>query len=131
MSTRSVIAIQNPNKTITGVYCHSDGYVSYNGKILVENYSDETKIKKLLENGGISSLDKRIGTKHDFNNRPRGETTFYHRDRGESLEIHTWKNSTEMFKEMDGCEFFYVWNGKEWLVSEGLTFDKVISLLYK
>lgn len=128
MSTRSVIA-KKTDSGYVGVYCHFDGDISYNGKILLENYSDETKLDKLLEQGSISSLGKRIGTKHSFNDRPKNETTFYHRDRGEKLVIHTWKTPYIMMLEMTGCEFFYVWNDGEWFVSEGGSFSKLKDLL--
>jgi hypothetical protein len=43
MGTRSTIAIQNADNTVTGIYCHWDGYVEHNGKILNENYTTESK----------------------------------------------------------------------------------------
>ena len=128
MSTHSVIAKKTDNGLV-GVYCDSDGYISYNGKILFENYSDETKLDKLIEQGSISSLGKRIGTKHSFNDRPKNETTFYHRDRGEKLVTYTWKTPYIMMLEMSDCKFFYVWNDGEWLVSEGKSFSKLKDLL--
>lgn len=118
MSTRSVIAKKTEDGFV-GVYCHSDGYISYNGKILFENYSDETKLDKLISQGSISSLRPRIGTKHSFNDRPENESTFYHRDRGERLVIHTWKTLYQMICSMGDCEYFYVWNDGEWVVSNG------------
>lgn len=38
MSTRSTIAYENADGTIKKVYCHYDGYVRHNGKILAEHY---------------------------------------------------------------------------------------------
>ena len=118
MSTRSVIA-KKTDSGYVGIYAHSDGYISGVGKILFENYSDETKLDKLIAQGSISSLGKRIGTKHSFNDRPKNETTFYHRDRGEKLVIHTWKTVYQMIISMSDCEYFYLWDNGEWLVSEG------------
>ena len=126
MGTRSVIAKTNCDGTITGSYCHYDGYINHNGKILLESYSNDTKANKLIENGGISSLRKRIGTKHSFNNPPEGETTFYHRDRGEPLKVFTWKNHKEMMDQMYECEYFYIWDG-DWYVSKGNEFVLVSS----
>jgi len=121
MATRSVIAIRESNRII-GVYCHWDGDIGHNGKILLENYSDETKLRKLIENGCISSLRKRIGTKHDFNNPPKDETTFYHRDRGDNLSVLSWKDENEMVEDMYDCDYFYLWDNGQWLVSEGKGF---------
>jgi hypothetical protein len=66
MSTRSRIGIREPDGTVTSIYCHSDGYLSYNGKILLEHYQDESKIRELIALGDISVLDKNIGSKVDF-----------------------------------------------------------------
>ena len=128
MSTRSVIARKTENGLV-GVYCHFDGDISYNGKILFENYSNETKLDKLIGQGSISSLGKRIGTKHSFNDRPKNETTFYHRDRGEKLVTYMWKTPYIMMLEMTDCEFFYVWKDGEWIVNEGNEFRKLKDLL--
>ena len=124
MSTRSVIAKMNPNGSVTGVYCHWDGYPEHNGKILLENYSDKTKLSKLIENGAISSLRSRIGTKHNFDNPPKNETTFYHRDRGDNLSVSSWKNVQEMMDSMYDCEFFYVYDDCYLFTGEWLLCDK-------
>jgi hypothetical protein len=96
MGTRSTIALEFADGTVEQVYCHWDGYLEHNGKILLENYSDPFKLRKLIDNGDISSLGTEIGSKHPFS--PHGEgaqaaydeavkagaTTFYGRDRGET-----------------------------------------------
>lgn len=57
MSTRSFIARQNKNGSIDYVYCHWDGYLSYNGFILFTNYHNAEKVNKLFEKKlGFSSL---------------------------------------------------------------------------
>lgn len=45
MSTRSYICIENEDKSISGIYCHSDGYLTYNGAMLLDHYSDRKKLK--------------------------------------------------------------------------------------
>lgn len=87
MSTRSSIAILNHDGTVTSIYCHSDGYPSYNGKILLEHYTTEEKVRELLAYGDMSILAPDIGEKHDHRSRAEGVCTFYHRDRGES-DVH-------------------------------------------
>jgi hypothetical protein len=86
MSTRSAIIIENEDGTAEGIYCHSDGYPGWNGKILLEHYQDEAKVRALIALGDISSLAAEIGEKHgfDYTERPKGQTTAYHRDRGEA-----------------------------------------------
>jgi len=56
MATRSTIAIRNADNTVTAIYCHWDGYLSYNGKILFENYNTEEKVRELIALGDLSVL---------------------------------------------------------------------------
>lgn len=126
MSTRSIVAMKSKNG-YTGVYVHFDGYISGVGKTLLNHYSDETKLQKLIEQGAISSLGKRIGTKHSFDDRPKNETTFYHRDRGEPLKTLRFSTVKEMFYE---CDYFYIWENGEWEVSAyGKQFEKLAELV--
>lgn len=83
MATRSTIALEYADGTVGQVYCHWDGYLDNNGKILYTHYQDPFKVQRLLDLGDISSLDTEIGDEHDFDARGQG-TTFYGRDRGES-----------------------------------------------
>jgi hypothetical protein len=66
MGTRSTIALEFADGTVEQVYCHWDGYLEHNGKILQEHYSDPFKLRDLIDQGGISSLGKSIGKKHPF-----------------------------------------------------------------
>ena len=61
MATRSTIAKLGKNGIIKAVYCHSDGYLEHNGKVLNEYYKDESKVDELLAQGDISTLDQNIG----------------------------------------------------------------------
>ena len=85
MSTRSNIGILNQDGTVDYIYCHFDGYLEHNGKILHEHYNTEDKVKQLIGLGDISSLGEEIGEKQDFNG-PRVNRDWclvYGRDRGE------------------------------------------------
>jgi hypothetical protein len=92
MSTRSYIVIEKKResgeKFYEGVYCHSDGYPSYNGKILFNHYKDRAKVEKLISLGDLSSLGERIepteSSGHCFDKREAGVCVFYGRDRGET-----------------------------------------------
>ena len=95
MGTRSTIALEFADGTVEQVYCHWDGYLGYNGRILQEHYSDPFKLRDLIDLGDISSLKPTVGTKHAFSqfevpmdgeayDKLYGDmTTFYGRDRGE------------------------------------------------
>ena len=96
MGTRSTIALEYADGTVEQVYCHWDGYLEHNGKILRDHYSNPFILRDLIDLGDISSLKPTIGTKHAFSHfELRAEevaeykvltenmTTFYGRDRGE------------------------------------------------
>ena len=95
MGTRSTIALEYADGTIEQVYCHWDGYLEHNGKILQEYYSNPFILRDLIDLGDISSLRPTVGTKHAFSrlevpmdgeayDKLYGEmTTFYGRDREE------------------------------------------------
>lgn len=82
MATRSTIALEFADGTVQQVYCHWDGYLSNNGRILQNNWTDPFKLRDLIDLGDMSSLGITIGEKHDFDERTDA-CTFYGRDRGE------------------------------------------------
>jgi hypothetical protein len=45
------------NTKYIGVYCHNDGYPSWNGRVLKENYNTYDKAKNLILGGDISFID--------------------------------------------------------------------------
>lgn len=137
MATRSTIAIELADGTIKKVYCHWDGYLSHNGKILLEHYNDADKLLKLINKGSISSLGPEIGRKHPFstyelnNDAPdyakklkahaaaeeKGWTKFYARDRGEKLVVNTYKDLGEYCaSEMEEYNYLFSKTG-HWIVS--------------
>ncbi len=56
MGTRSRIGYELPDHTVVSVYCHYDGYVEHNGRVLVEHYTDRDAVKELIDGGSMSSL---------------------------------------------------------------------------
>ena len=125
MATRSVISKIDKkvnNGEITAVYCHSDGYLSWNGKILNEHYTNGNKVDELLSNGGISVLNENIGKPGlDFSDYKKfhslKQSRFYHRDRGEELKIQTWNDGLNSFveeaKSSYDAEFIYMFEEVE------------------
>ena len=119
MATRSNIAMKTKDGKIVSVYCHWDGYVANNGRILLENYADISKIEALVALGSISSLGEQIGEKQDFMDRDIQKdewTLFYSRDRGEELSIQEYADIPSWIADME--EYAYLWNGTEWLVND-------------
>ena len=127
MGTRSRIAVMHGDK-VKSVYCHWDGYLSNNGRILQDSY-DSAKANNLVALGDISSLRPEIGEKHAFSQFEvpmDGEaydklygnmTTFYGRDRGETdvgfKVAHTFE---EFLTQVDNCggEYYYIIKDGVW-----------------
>jgi len=132
MATRSSIAQRNKDGTIQAVYCHWDGYIENNGRILFDHYQDPAKIELLLAPGDISSLGYEVGDKHPFDNphlygsEARAEherlygawTTYFGRDRGETGCEPRLYADVEAWLASEAQEFHYLWTGEEWLVNE-------------
>lgn len=117
MGTRSFIA----HKTADGyraIYCHWDGYPSWNGRILYQHYSDPAKLDALLDLGDISSLGTGLGEKHDFNDSGNDDvTTAYGRDRGDTgTEARAYPTLAMLFAAANGCwaEYVYVLENGRW-----------------
>ena len=101
MSTRSLIALQQPN-SVRAIYCHHDGYPDGVGKILFEHYRDRKKVQSLINLGGLSSLGKTVGPeKPVFDERgiqQESVTIAYFRDMGrDGIESHIFPNREELF----------------------------------
>lgn len=124
MGTRSAIGMEHPDGSITAIYCHWDGYLSHNGKILYENYGQE-KLEQLLALGDISSLAPEIGEKHDFDAPPEGVVNAYGRDRGEQdIEATPYASRAEWVAGA-GNEYNYLLDmDGVWHVSRGWSDDR-------
>lgn len=111
MGTRSDIIIETPKGKFARLYCHWDGYLKHNGKILHEHYRDAKKRAALLKNGDLSVLDVEIGEKCPFESRPEGQCLFYKRDRGDKdCEARVFDTLAAAWPGEDTwTEFTYVW----------------------
>lgn len=66
MSTRSHIGYKDGDK-VKFIYCHSDGYLSYNGVFLYLFYRNPEKVKALIELGDISCIGYNLAPPRPFN----------------------------------------------------------------
>jgi hypothetical protein len=112
MGTRSAIGIEHQDGTVEAVYCHWDGYLSWNGKLLLDHY-DREKTLKLIALGDLSTLRTELGEKHDFDDRSdetKDWCKFYSRDRDESdCESKKFRSVDAFLREFDaGAEYHYV-----------------------
>ena len=125
MGTRSRIAVMH-GEVCKSVYCHWDGYLDFNGRLLLEHY-DSSKANQLVALGDMSSLRAEIGEQHAFSkfDTPDIETrvhndewcTFYGRDRGETdTEWKVAHTFNEFFEQVENCggEWYYVMRDGEW-----------------
>lgn len=138
MSTRSTISIIYNSGNVDSIYCHSDGYLSYNGIVLFNYYRDVKKVKKLISLGNLSSLDLNIEppnhSKHNFNNREEGVCTFYERDRGEKNQQSSYyKDIFEFISNGFFQEYDYIFKEKnqKWYILKNNKLKLLESLLKK
>ena len=110
MSTRSRIAIEKEDGKVESIYCHFDGYPSYNGVILNTHYKDRDKTQKLIDLGSISVLAPIVDAPegHTFDNRVKDVVVAYGRDRGEKDVAKQSHDSKEDFFNSDIEEFGYI-----------------------
>lgn len=120
MSTRSNIAIEHNDNTVSDIYCHSSGYLSGVGLTLTEHYPTRLKLRTLIALGDISSLGDTTASSC---------TTAYRRDRGEDgTAARTHNSLNEYFKTANreerrhswGYEYCYILTKRRgWLVKQG------------
>ena len=98
MGTRSTIAIEFADNSVSQVYCHWDGYLSNNGKILAEYYMDPFKVRALVDLGGFSSLEDTV----------EATALQAYTQRGEDLDVTRYQNADEYFDTCSGEEYDYL-----------------------
>ena len=121
MATRSIIA-KLDDKGVQAIYCHNDGYLSNNGKILDQHYQNEVKVDNLIAQGDASSLRDTIE-----------DSTFYMRDRGEKYkEATNLNNETKLLEfafESCDAEVVYMFAYGSWYVYDNS--DKIGNTSYQ
>ena len=124
MSTHAFIGIRE-NSSITYIYNHSDGYLEYLGRMLLEHYNSEEEAKALVELGDVSIVKEKLapaeGTVHGFDcdKRQEGVSVFYGRDKGEDWEwIKPTTIKNTVFDEHSYYNYLYDVEEGRWLVSK-------------
>ena len=122
---------------VKSVYCHWDGYLAHNGKMLDEYY-DSARANELVALGDLSSLRPSIGVEHAFSHYDTemnqeqyyeqfGDMcTFYGRDRKEqNTEFKVAHTFAEFLDQCDNCaaEYYYIMKDGVWYV--GTTYDNM------
>ena len=120
MATRSNIGIVNDDGSVTGIYCHWDGYPEHNGKLLLKHYNNSGIVNELMDLGNLSYLDKNLyceDNNHSFNNPADGVCVAFGRDRGEkNADSKSFTNISEFEKFMDRttADYQYLFNNGKW-----------------
>lgn len=129
MATRSTITAKTTDGKFKSIYCHFDGYVSHNGRILLEHYNDQAKIDALVNLGALSSLaaspEKPAG--HTFETPIEGYCVAYGRDRGEAdTEPSVGDTADEALENgWQPQSLQYLWDGEKWFVNGKPLADEV------
>ena len=99
MATRSTIAMEFADGTVEQIYCHWDGYLEHNGKILFNHYVDPYKTRELIDMGGISSLCNTI---------EETKQGAYHFWRGEELRVEKFNDFEDYVDNHQYEEYEYI-----------------------
>lgn len=122
MATRSLIAYQDPNtQEYHSVYCHWDGYTSFNGQLLEKVYNNLELVKNLISKGNISTL---LNQREDDG--VLYAPLYYHAWRGDGwddVKPNVASDLKTLFKLAAGtwAEYLYVFADGKWMYSDNLS----------
>ena len=125
MGTRSRIGIQLKDDSILSVYCHYDGYPSFNGRVLREFYNTKEKVSRLINGGDMSCTWTNAG----WNNETLPEMgPLHYTMRGESIESNApelSKDHGEYLKMSANAdeEYSYLFADGEWICYNTRSWD--------
>lgn len=124
MPTKSLICKKIGDDKYKAIYCHSDGYLTYNGAMLIDHYKDREKIEELLNLGNISCLCKKVNPdpnkphSFDYSQRQDDVVVAYRRDRGETGQEASICSLKEL-KKCNWIDYIYIFNDKDkWIYAE-------------
>ena len=127
MGTRSRIGIEMPDHTVVSAYCHWDGDVEGNGKILVEHYQNRKDVQELIDGGSMSSLRTRgewnskalrdekgewisDAAGHLMYENDREPQPLYHSERGEDINVEHTSFDKFVSGDLGGEEYAYLFD---------------------
>ncbi len=120
MATRSTIAVQHEDGTVSQIYCHYDGYLSHNGQMLVEYHNSLLAAEFLISKGDLSVLAERVTPDrdriHNVEVAQNGVCVYYGRDRGESgVEPRVFASVADYSLYANREEYNYLFINGEWV----------------
>lgn len=96
MSTRSNIAFEYNDGSVVRMYCHWDGYLEHNGRVLRRHYKNKQKVLNLIKLGQIRSLEPSLEEIEAYENAAKEE---YFQD---------WQDASKNMQE-----YFYLFKESE------------------
>ena len=98
---------------VLSVYHHWDGYPSFLGAFLQQNYTTKEQIAELLDGGDISCIDSTT----DWNNEKVDNHVLYYNDRGEKTEPRLDLNVEDYIENKLSAmeEYAYLFENGEWI----------------
>ena len=114
MGTSSMIGVYNKEDgSVTASYCHYDGYLAYNGRMLVENYNSKYDAEIVAKGGYISGL------KEDY---------LESRENAVHNDPAVVYDSVDVFLKCGdkhaGAEYLYLFDGEVWFYADTYTHRK-------
>ena len=112
MATRSRIGLLLDTEHVLSVYHHWDGYPSFLGVFLQQNYTTKEQIAELIDGGDISCIDSET----DWNNEKVDNYVQYYNDRGEKTEPRLDLSVEDYIENKNGIceEYVYLFVNNEW-----------------
>jgi len=114
VSTRSNIVLLRKDNSCSAIYCHYDGYLEHNGRMLLDNYTSTKDVRALVSMGNIRSLKPTLDemAKEDYEEAPLNYNSLRH-----------------YMSEVDTLfiEFIYMWSEEDesWWVSKSVSKEVV------
>ena len=132
MGTHSRIGVMHGD-VVKSVYCHYDGYLEHNGRILQEHYNS-ARANHLVALGDLSSLCPEIDPGndiHSFDNPKAGVCVFYRRDRDEEgVDFQVAHTFAAFLDQVEACgaEYYYIMRDGVWYCGSPDKGSKLVAL---
>ena len=114
MATRSRIGLLLDTEHVLSVYHHWDGYPSWLGVFLQQNYTTKEQVAELIDGGDISC----INSDTDWERKELDKNiVLYYNDRGEKTEPRLDLNVEDYLEnKLSACEeYAYLFENGEWI----------------
>jgi len=106
MATSSTIALEFADGSIGQVYCHWDGYIENNGRILQTNWTDPFQVRDLIDRGGMSQLGNTLDQCEFYND--EGDLAQYFSNFRDYLEQGQMEEYNYILRNIDGKATWFV-----------------------